>query len=101
VPIAVNSQGPGKSEPPGTGRPDLGSPIFYDVRVEEISDGTATVSITNEAVVERTETIWWEMKYWADGKWVDAGNQSVKGHTINGDIPVRSLNRTPIAIGTR
>jgi hypothetical protein len=75
--------------------------MFYDVRVEGVSDGTATVSITNKAVVRPTKTRWWEMKYWADGRWVGAGNQSVEGHTINGDIPVRSLNRTPIAIGTR
>jgi hypothetical protein len=92
--FVVNTQALGKSQPSGTGPTKLGSPVFYDVSVAGVSDGTATISITNDSVNPRTR-----MQYWT-GQWVDAGNQSVKGRTVTGEIPVRSLHGTPIIIGT-
>ena len=95
APITVHTQSLGKSKPAGTGRIALRSCVYYDVLVRGVSDGTVAVSITNDAVKRGTK-----MQYWARERWVDAGNQSIKGHEISGEIPVRSLNGTPIAIGT-
>ncbi|MDE1854069.1 MAG: hypothetical protein KGI38_10060 [Thaumarchaeota archaeon] len=96
TPIGVHSQVLGSSQPAGTGRVNLHPPLlFYDVSVQGISDGTATISITNDAVKSGAK-----LQYWDGGRWVDSGNQSVRGNTIKGDIPVRSLHGTPIVIGT-
>lgn len=67
---------------------------FYDVSVDGISDGTATVSITTDAFKPK------EMQYWREGEWVDVEHKSAEGNTISGDIPVRYLHGTPIVIGT-
>jgi len=69
---------------------------YYDVLIEGISDGTATVSITSDAVQSDKTS----MQYWDGTKWVYVTGKAVTDHTVSGDIPVRSLHGTPIAIGT-
>ncbi len=92
----MHAQALGARPPGGTARVGLHPPIsFYDVSVQGIKDGAATVYITNDAVQSGAK-----MQYWDGSKWVDSGNQSVQGNTISGEIPVRSLRGTPIVIGT-
>ncbi len=68
---------------------------YYDVKIEGIGDGTATVIITHPVVEEK-----WRMRYFHEGKWADAKNSVAKAHTVHGDIPVGHLTKTPIVIGT-
>lgn len=96
VPITVNSQA--LDLPPlGTGDTKLGTPTFFDVSIQGISDGSATVTVDHDNVGERTK-----MKYLdkTSGKWELAKNQSVSGRKIRGDIDVSKLHGTPIVIGT-
>ncbi len=69
---------------------------YYDVKVEGIKDGTATVRISHPVVGEK-----WGMRYFHGGAWADARNVAVKVPTISGDILVGHLAKTPIVIGTR
>jgi hypothetical protein len=64
------------------------------VNVQGISDGTATVCITNSGVLCQTT-----MQYWNGAQWVMAADVVVSLNTICGDIPVSALTGTPIAIG--
>jgi hypothetical protein len=70
------------------------SAAYYDVNIQGISDGTASVCITNSGVLSQTT-----MQYWNGVQWVMATNVVVSGDTICGDIPVSALTGTPIAIG--
>jgi hypothetical protein len=67
---------------------------YYDVNVQGISDGTATVCITNSGLLGQTT-----MQYWNGAQWVMATDVVVSGNTICGNIPVSALTGTPIAIG--
>jgi len=67
---------------------------YYDVNVQGISDGTATICITNSGVLGQTM-----MQYWNGAQWVMATDVVVSGNTICGNIPVSALTGTPIAIG--
>jgi hypothetical protein len=67
---------------------------YYDVNVQGISDGTATICITNSDVLGQTT-----MQYLNGAQWVIATDVVVSGNTICGDIPVSALSGTPIAIG--
>lgn len=69
---------------------------YYDVSIDGISDGTATVSITNDGVQKNKTRI----QYWGGANWVDVTAANVTDHTISADIPVRSLHGTPIVVGT-
>lgn len=67
---------------------------YYDVNVQGIHEGTATVCITNSGVLSQTT-----MQYWNGAQWVKASNAFVSGNTICGNIPVSALTGTIIAIG--
>jgi hypothetical protein len=68
--------------------------LYYDVYVNGISDGTATTSVTNNAILPSTT-----MQYLNGAQWVAANNVFVSGNTVSGDIPVSALTGTPIAVG--
>ena len=68
-------------------------PTFYDVNVQGISGGTATVSITNSGVTSLTS-----MEYLVGGQWVYASDVTISGNTVTGEIPVSDLGGTPIAL---
>ena len=93
--VTVTSENLGTTQPSGTGPVGLRSVLFFDVSVHGINDGTATVSITNDAV--KAASI---MRYWGGSRWVNARGQMVSGNSIVGDIPVSALHGTPICIGT-
>jgi hypothetical protein len=67
---------------------------YYDVKVQGIADGTATVCIANNGVLAQTI-----MQYWNGAYWLKASNVVVSGDKIYGDIPVSALTGTIIAIG--
>jgi hypothetical protein len=69
----------------------LNGAIYYDVRVQGISDGMATVSI----VVTSGQNM---MQYWNGAQWITANNIIVSGNTVTGSIPVVALTGTPIAL---
>lgn len=68
--------------------------MYYDVNIQGISDGTATISITNSNVLAQTT-----MQYWNGVQWVTASDVTVSGLTISGNIPVSALTGTFIALG--
>ena len=80
--------------PPGTAQVALTPAAYYDINIQGISGGTATVCITNSDVTGQTI-----MKYWDGAQWEDANNIMVSGDTVCGDIPVSALTGTPVAIG--
>jgi hypothetical protein len=67
---------------------------YYDVNVQGINDGIATIYITNNAVTSQTT-----MQYWNGAQWIQATDVVVSGNTIRGNIPVSALTGTIIAIG--
>jgi len=69
--------------------------LFYDVQVNGVTTGTATVCITNPAV-----SIWTTIEYWdgSTSSWVYASNRTVSGSQVCGDVPVTALRGTPIAL---
>lgn len=67
---------------------------YYDVSVEGVSDGTATMCITNSGVTSQTT-----MQYGDGTQWKAASDITVSGDTVFGSIPVSALGGTPIAIG--
>lgn len=73
---------------------DMTPAAYYDVNIQGISDGMATVYITNKGVSSATI-----MEYWDGTQWVAASDVSISGDTIQGDIPVSALSGTLIAIG--
>ncbi len=82
---------------------DLRNPRHYDVKVEGIEDGTATVMVSHPAISNPPPPgKRWDMCYFHDRKdqWLGAKSVNVKGQTISGDIPVEDLQKTPIVIGT-
>lgn len=97
-PFVVRTQSLGGERPSWTTTSRLLShPIaYYDVSVDGISGGKATISITNDSV-EKGKA---RMQYWGGEGWVDVPGASVSDHTISGDIPVSSLHGTPIVVGT-
>lgn len=97
-PFTVHAKSLGGKLPSGTTKNGLlPHPIaYYDVSIDGISDGTATVSITNDGVQKNKTRI----QYWGGANWVDVTAANVTDHTISADIPVRSLHGTPIVVGT-
>ncbi|MCJ7423421.1 right-handed parallel beta-helix repeat-containing protein [Candidatus Bathyarchaeota archaeon] len=80
--------------PPGTVEVGMNPAAYYDVNVQGISDGIATVYITNGGITGQTK-----MQYWNGARWVEASDVSLLGNTLCGNIPVSALTGTIIAIG--
>ncbi len=78
---------------PGVASVSLGNAVYYDVSVQGISDGMATISITGTS----GQTT---MQYWNGAQWVSASDVTVSGDTITGTIPVADLTGTPIVLGS-
>jgi hypothetical protein len=78
---------------PGLASVNLGNTVYYDVKVQDISDGTATISFTGTS----GQTT---MQYWNGEQWIPASDVTVSGSTITGNIPIASLTGTPIALGS-
>ena len=72
----------------------LNSPTYFDVRIEGISDGLASISLTSSSGKPPTT-----MLYLKGGQWVKVSRVSTSGNTITGEIPVSDLH-SPIVIGT-
>ncbi|WP_075056724.1 hypothetical protein [Thermogymnomonas acidicola] len=76
-------------------KPKTSDSLFYDVKVLNVSSGNATVSITESFVkTEHMNT----MEYWNGTAWVQASSIVVVNDTIQGVIPVKELQKTPIVI---
>ncbi len=81
----------------------LGNPRHYDVKVEGIEDGNATVIISHPAISNSPPPgKKWDMLYFHEEKyeWLGARFVGVEGQSISGEIPVEDLQKTPIVIGT-
>jgi hypothetical protein len=92
TPVSITSTDYGSANP-GVGAVSLGYAVYYDVRVQGISDGMATITFTgisNQML----------MLYWNGAQWVLASDITSLGDTITGTIPVSALTGTPIAVGT-
>jgi hypothetical protein len=85
----------GSTQPAGTGTISLSNSQYYDVKVNGISTGTATVCITISSQLSSQ----YAMQYWDGSSWVNATNITVSGSQICGDIPVSALTGTNIVIG--
>lgn len=84
------------AEPPNRWgkRSKLNSPSYFEVTIVGISDGSASVSLTNNSGKPPTT-----MQYMKNGDWVSVTGVSTSGNTITGGIPVIDLH-SPIVIGT-
>ena len=101
TPFAVHTQILGIRRPSQTTTAGLlPKPLsYYDVSIEGISDGMATIMIANDAGLPE------RIQYWDGARWVDLREVSHSGNTVSGDIAVGLLRGTPpkkipIVIGT-
>jgi hypothetical protein len=93
--FTVSFQSHGSRRPPKVGAETVDSPIFFDVYVEGLTGGTATVSITHDTVTNSHR-----IHHWNGTKWVDHAERKVDGKTIRAQFDVADLHGTPIVIGT-
>lgn len=109
--VAVVTQNQTIASPVGLGALNVSSPIFYDVMISGISEGTARICVTNSYV---TPSMAGGMQYWNGTSWVSASNQTVDTSSFSlnqtvsgsssllslcGDVPVVALSGTPIGAG--
>lgn len=84
------------AEPPFRARArGIQYPSYYDVKIEGIPDGSASVCLTSTSGKDPTV-----MRYLKNNAWLDAGNLKPSGRTITGEIRVSDLFGSPIIIGT-
>jgi hypothetical protein len=97
--LKVNTQSFGAEWPPGVGqKPELSSPLFFDVSVEGALKGKATVYITHKAVTGKHNLHHWDDK---GKKWTHHPENQVSKNTISAEFDdVAQLHGTPIVIGT-
>jgi hypothetical protein len=95
TPVAVTTAQLNGWQPAGTGVSQVATnpAAYYDVEVQGVSDGTATISIENYGVFSQTT-----MEYWNGTQWLEASDISVLGSSVVGNIPVSALNGTIIAL---
>jgi len=91
--VVVTTTDYGSLSPPGVATVSLGNAAYYDVNVQGISNGTATITITGTS----GQTT---MDYWDGTQWVPASGVTYTADTITGTIPVSALTGTPIALGS-
>lgn len=82
--------------PPNITGPSLENTQFYDVKVLNVTEGNATISIASTLVKNDSLNA---MQYWNGDSWVGASSVYVSRNTIVGIIPIRDLGNTTIAIG--
>lgn len=93
--FTVDCQSYESTRPPGVGPEKLKSPIFFDISVDGLSGGKATVRITHDTVTKAHK-----VNHWNGKRWVDHPEKKVSGKTIRAKFKVRDLNGTPVVIGT-
>jgi hypothetical protein len=91
----VNTQSFGSERPVGVNQESLRSPLFFDVSVEGVSGGKATVYITHKDVTGNHK-----LHHWDGNKWVNHAERLVSKNTISAEFDVAHLHGTPIVIGT-
>lgn len=111
--VSVVTQNQTTATPVGLGALNVSSPIFYDVMISGVSEGTARVCVTTSDV---TQSMDGGMQYWDGITWAYASdqtvtpsavnlNQTIPGDTVTflslcGNIPISALTGTPIGAGT-
>ncbi len=94
--ITVRTRSYGQNRPPGIGKERVEAPAyFFDVYVDGVTGGTATVSITHDSVSSNHK-----IHHWNGTAWVDHADRKVDGKTVRAEFNVSDLHRTPIVIGT-
>ncbi len=81
--------------PTGQASPPVNGGAFYDVQITGLSQGTATVCITNSKFTSQSS-----MLYATEGSWSSASQVVVSGHTVCGGIPVDALSGTTVVVGS-
>ncbi len=94
-PVVVKHESFGSRRPSDADKERLRSPIFFDVFVDGVSEGTATVAITHDSVTRAHK-----VHHWDGAKWVDHAERKVDGKTITAEFKVADLRGTAIVIGT-
>jgi hypothetical protein len=94
-PVVVKHESFGSRRPSGVGKETLGSPMFFDVFVDGLSEGSAVVSITHDSVTGAHKVHHWDGK-----RWVDHPERKIDGKTITAEFKVSDLRGTAIVIGT-
>ena len=94
-PIVVKHESFGSKRPSNVDKERLGSPMFFDVFVDGLSEGSAVVSITHDSITGAHR-----VHHWDGRRWVDHAERKIDGKTITAEFKVSDLRGTPIAIGT-
>ncbi|HME18608.1 MAG TPA: hypothetical protein VKF15_02595 [Nitrososphaerales archaeon] len=96
--VRVNTQSWGSQRPPIAGQEPVRSPLFFDVSVEGLTRGKATVYITHDNVTVNHKLHHWDDK---QKKWSPhTADTQVSKKTISAKFDVADLHGTPIVIGT-
>lgn len=93
--IVVRHESFGSKRPSKVGKETLASPIFFDVFVDGLSEGSVSVSITHDSITRAHRIHHWDGK-----KWVDHPEKKIDAKTIMAEFKVADLRGTAIVIGT-
>jgi len=94
--VTVTIEAYGDKPPFRKGETKVEWPSYYDVKVEGIADGIASICLASTSGKDPTV-----MRYRRDdGVWLYADHLEPSGKTITGEIQVPHLHGSPIIIGT-
>jgi hypothetical protein len=93
--FTVHYQSHEATRPQGVGQEKLKSPVFFDLAVEGVAAGTATVRITHDSVTPSHK-----VNHWDGTKWVEHPEAAVSKKTVQAQFRLSDLHGTPIVIGT-
>ncbi|HEV2390410.1 MAG TPA: hypothetical protein VGS04_06765, partial [Nitrososphaerales archaeon] len=80
-PIVVKHESFGARRPSGVGEESLGSPVFFDVFLDGVTEGSATVSISHDSITGGHRVHHWDGK-----RWVDHAERKIDGKTITAEF---------------